>query len=200
MKTVKLQIDPQAMEWHNEKTNQTMLYVALGVVRLEKAERSAMAFRWYRGKGRLAPAAYGPALFMLSSNGHPLDPKYRDDHDMVIKANGQAVKIGPVGFQSLTDPDRASGFVRVGIADDESFLLLSRAHSIDGMVGPDSSRLDPRAGRGTATPPRDAAPGTLHRRSSPFPRSPGRPDLPRIAVASRKDRAFFGEGVTRSPN
>ena len=41
------------MEWHNEKTNQTMLYVALGVVRLEKAELSAMAFRWYRGKGRL---------------------------------------------------------------------------------------------------------------------------------------------------
>ena len=81
---------------------------------------------------------------MLSSNGHPLDPKYRDDHDMVIKANGQAVKIGPVGFESLTDPDRASGFVRVGIADDESFLLLSRAHSIDGMVGPDSFRLSPK--------------------------------------------------------
>ncbi len=133
---------PSVLEWHNESTGQTILRVSLGSLRLGETEFTTSMYRWYRGKGRMG-SAYGPATLLFDSRPSQVAPKYRDNRGAVINADGQAVKLGTVEYESNPGAVPTRVFIRVNIPDDEALLRLSKAHMIDGTVGMNRFRLSP---------------------------------------------------------
>ncbi len=88
-------------------------------------------------------SAYGPATLLFDSRPSQVAPKYRDNRGAVINADGQAVKLGTVEYESNPGAVPTRVFIRVNIPDDEALLRLSKAHMIDGTVGMNRFRLSP---------------------------------------------------------